>query len=432
VVPPPVGEAVGVAFAAEALDAAFTAAMGRLGPFEPAPLLAVAVSGGSDSMALALLADAWARDRGGRILALIVDHGLRPASAVEAAGTRDRLAARGIAARVLVLSGLGPGTRLAERARAGRYAALEAACAEAGCLHLLTGHQRLDQAETLMMRALGSSGSTGLAGMAALTVLGTVRLLRPLLGQPPAMLRAWLQDRGVDWVEDPSNVDPRALRARLRVPARRADMALAQAARRAGVARARRERAIAAELAAHVSLRPEGFALLAPVRPSGRFRPEALAAVIQAVAGAPFPPASTALLSLAADPRPATLAGVRLLRAGRFGPGWLMVREPRAVAPAAPVRPGLLWDRRFRLTGTAPNSWHVAALGAAAARFGRQAGLPGAVLRTLPAVWDGNSLVAVPHLLYRAQPISDLCLTFEPGRPMAGAPFTPDAGLPLE
>ena len=60
-----------------ALITAFTLAMDRLGPFEPSPELAVAVSGGADSMALALLAQDWVRRRGGTIVALIVDHGLR-------------------------------------------------------------------------------------------------------------------------------------------------------------------------------------------------------------------------------------------------------------------------------------------------------------------------------------------------------------------
>ena len=71
--------------------------MAMLGPFEPAPRLAVGVSGGADSMALALLADAWARERGGTILALIVDHGLRTeskAEAAEAAGDLRRGALR--------------------------------------------------------------------------------------------------------------------------------------------------------------------------------------------------------------------------------------------------------------------------------------------------------------------------------------------------
>ncbi|TDG03640.1 tRNA lysidine(34) synthetase TilS, partial [Paracraurococcus ruber] len=75
--------------------------MAPLGPFGPAPRLAAGVSGGPHSLALALLADRWARGRGGTLLALVVDHGLRPESAAEAAGVVARLAARGIAARRL-------------------------------------------------------------------------------------------------------------------------------------------------------------------------------------------------------------------------------------------------------------------------------------------------------------------------------------------
>ena len=74
----------------------FAAAMEAVGPFEPAPQIAVAVSGGADSMALCLLADRWARDRGGAVLALTVDHRLRPESAAEAAQVGRWLRARGI------------------------------------------------------------------------------------------------------------------------------------------------------------------------------------------------------------------------------------------------------------------------------------------------------------------------------------------------
>ena len=65
--------------------AAFAGLMAPLGPFERHPFLAVAVSGGADSLALCLLADGWARERGGTLVALTVDHGLREAAAAEAA-----------------------------------------------------------------------------------------------------------------------------------------------------------------------------------------------------------------------------------------------------------------------------------------------------------------------------------------------------------
>ena len=79
-----------------------------------------------------------------------------------------RLDARGIAAKMLEIHGLEHGPALAERARTARFAALEAACAEAGILHLLLGHHAGDQAETLLIRALGGSGPAGMAGMAPL------------------------------------------------------------------------------------------------------------------------------------------------------------------------------------------------------------------------------------------------------------------------
>src|SRR5271165_4045530 len=140
-------------------QAEFAAAMARLGPFEPAPMLAVAVSGGADSLALAVLADAWARARGGAIIALVVDHGLRAAAADEARATEQLLTGRGIAVRALRLAGLGPGSALAERARTARYATLTAACEAAGTLHLLVGHHLADQAETVALRVLRGSFS---------------------------------------------------------------------------------------------------------------------------------------------------------------------------------------------------------------------------------------------------------------------------------
>ncbi len=198
-------------------DSDFAALMAPLGPFEPAPRLAAAVSGGPDSTALALLAHAWVRRCGGSLLALIVDHGLRPESGQEATTVAARLAERGINARILPLTGLTAGPALAERARTARYATLLDACRDAGILHLLLGHHAADQAETVIMRALSSSGPAGLAGMAVLHETPSVRLLRPLLFVPPARLRATLAAAGIGWEDDPSNAD---LRATAPTPAR--------------------------------------------------------------------------------------------------------------------------------------------------------------------------------------------------------------------
>ena len=417
----------------------FAATMAALGPFPPAPRLAAGVSGGADSLALVLLADDWARARGGDVLALIVDHGLRAEAAAEAARTQERLAGLGIASRILAVRDLHPGPALATRARAARFAALTDACARAGRTDLLLGHHRADQAETVLIRALAGSGPDGLAGMAALRELASVRLLRPLLDEAPGTLRQALRGAGIGWVEDPSNESQAAQRARLRrLRADRAGdgpatRALAEAARQAGQARAIRERDIAEWLAAHASLRPEGFALL----PAGPFPPGAFSALVQTIAGADFPPPISAIAALAARPHAATLAGARLLPAGRLGPGWILAREAGAMAPPVPALAGAAWDHRFRLLRNGPPGSTFGGLGADAASFRRHCPLPAAILATLPAVRLGAALIAVPHLVPHLGPGDALPVIACPPRPAAVpafvvAPFVapPGAGMP--
>jgi tRNA(Ile)-lysidine synthase len=195
---------------------AFACLMAPFGPFEISPILAVAVSGGRDSLALALLAHAWATERGGRVVALIVDHGLRPESAGEAAVTLGVLAGHGIEGTILTWSGAKPRAGLQEAARTARYRLLRDECRRRGLLHLLLAHHADDQLETVAMRAARSSGPDGLAGMAALVEQPEVRLLRPLLAVPRGRLTATLLARAVQWLDDPSNVDPHFERGRLR------------------------------------------------------------------------------------------------------------------------------------------------------------------------------------------------------------------------
>jgi tRNA(Ile)-lysidine synthase len=405
----------------------FAARMDPLGPFEPHPRLAVAVSGGADSMTLALLADAWARARGGDARAIVIDHGLRPAAAAEAALTGERLAARGIAAEVITLA-LAHGPGLAARARTARHAALAEAASRDGRLHLLLGHHAADQAETLLLRLLSGSGPAGRAGMAALTETEQVRLLRPLLGVPPVRLRATLAAAGVAWVEDPSNIDPTAARARLRTARRDRDGigpatgAAVQAAHASARARAAEEAAVAAELARVAAFYPEGYALLA----SGLVSPAALAAVLRVVAGAEWAPAEAAVARLAGMPEAATLGGARLLPGGRLGAGWLVLREAAAIGPPVPAQPGAVWDGRFRLGAAAdlPEGCMIGPVAEQAARLRRLSHLPSAVLGTLPALWCGGVLLAVPMLGWPDPSWRSRCpLRFAPPVPATGGAF---------
>ena len=165
--------------------------MAALGPFEARPDLAVAVSGGADSLALCLFADRWVRARGGRLVALTVDHGLRPGSRQECATLARWLGGRGIEHDILTWKGAKPAAGIQAAAREARYSLLHEACRERGILHLLLAHHAADQAETVLLRAGAGSGFDGLAAMPAVSGLEAPRRLRPLLGEkgPECSLR---------------------------------------------------------------------------------------------------------------------------------------------------------------------------------------------------------------------------------------------------
>lgn len=393
----------------------FAALLAPLGPWDGPRRVAVAVSGGADSLCLALLARGW-----GDPTAFIIDHGLRPEAAAEAAWTAATLQSKGIPARVITLNGLQRGPAMAARARTARYAALTAACREVGLVDLLLGHHAGDQAETILMRRRQGSGPAGLAGMAALTEHHSVRLVRPLLGTAPDRLRQTLRQVSQAWVEDPSNADPQATRSRLRaeLAGQTPDLGHDEAA-----ARTVAEAAAAAELAHRAAIHPAGFAIVSP----GPLSPAALGALLRAIGGHGYPPAPRAVAALAAGLRSATLAGVRLLPAGRLGPGWLLVREAAALAGPVPLADGAVWDRRFRVTGAVASGCTLGALGPDAAQFRRRCCWPSAILYGLPAIRCNNVLCVVPHLAYGLG-IAKFGLEMgmrlhHAGLPVAGEPF---------
>jgi tRNA(Ile)-lysidine synthase len=284
--------------------AAFARLMAPFGPFESCPELAVAVSGGRDSLSLVLLAQEWACGRGGRVLALIVDHGLRPGAAREAASTANQLEGLGIDSLILRWADAKPQAGLQEAARVARYRLLRDACHARGILHLLVAHHADDQAETITMRAARASGPDGLAGMAALVEWPEVRLLRPLLSVPRARLSAMLISRGVAWIDDPSNIDARFERARLR-------LAGTIEAGPPDADRVRTGREVQAARAAAALLEPReggGVAIdrAAFVRLSPDTRARLLSRVVQALGGSDHPPRrdrlDRALLRMSAPP----------------------------------------------------------------------------------------------------------------------------------
>jgi tRNA(Ile)-lysidine synthase len=391
----PAGHLPAAAAADPLSEADFAALMAPLGPFGRAPLLLAGVSGGPHSLALALLADGWARARGGRLLALVCDHGLRPESAAEATGVAAMLARRGIAARIESL-GLAPGSGAQERARAARLRALLQACRAEGAPWLLLGHHRADQAETLLMRALAGSGRAGLAAMAPVRAEAEALVLRPLLGVAPSRLEAVLAEAGLEPVRDPSNLDVRFTRIRLRgALGERAVAALAETAERFGQRRARLAERVAERLAGAAMLHEAGFARLdlAALGADAAAR-AALAALVRAVAGNAYPPPEAAVARLLAQGE-GTLSGAVLRRGG------LLLREEAALGPPVEARPGVVWDGRFRLAGSPPAGATVGAAGQGARRLPRPGWMPAGVVPTLPALYVNGTLAEVPALAYR-------------------------------
>ncbi|KAI9188297.1 hypothetical protein H9P43_002688 [Blastocladiella emersonii ATCC 22665] len=185
----------------------------------PTEKLAVAVSGGPDSMALLYLLNQWAP---GRVHALTVDHKIRPESTEEAVRVQGMIRAQGIPADVLTvdwrdtpLDAL-PSAQLEDKARLHRYRLLAHACREHGASKLFVGHHLNDQIETVLYRLARGSGLGGLGGMthglADYPVVQhprdrDVKLVRPLLSVPKDRLVETCRALGIDAVTDPMNRD---------------------------------------------------------------------------------------------------------------------------------------------------------------------------------------------------------------------------------
>lgn len=192
--------------------------------------LAVAVSGGGDSVALMHLLSGWAAARSLKPpVVLTVDHGLRKTSAKDARQVAAWAKSAGLSAHVLKWRGAksksgpqsGPQSGIEAAAREARYRLMGAWLREHGISSLYVGHTLDDQAETFLLRLARGSGLDGLSAMrpsAPWPVPGFAGLSveRPLLGVSRAELRAYLKARGQSWLDDPMNEDAAFDRVKIR------------------------------------------------------------------------------------------------------------------------------------------------------------------------------------------------------------------------
>ena len=373
---------------------------------DPPRRLGVAVSGGGDSLALLVLLHEWSRSGGPALAAATVDHGLRRESAAEAAFVARFCLERGIAHDILRWDGWDGRGNLPDRARRARYALLARWAHGRGIAQVAVGHTSCDQAETFLMRLARGSGIDGLSAMDPRRRIGGVAFVRPALECSRAELRAVLRERGLDWIEDPTNEDGafervRARRAMGELAALGLDAAtLSSVARNLADARdALRWNAFAAARglvsmqSGDLIMDRAGLRDL-PSETARRLMREAL----KWVGGGFYPPRGRSLgllLDAVREGRRSSLQGCVVAPEGarvRVFREAAAVRELRV--PAAEV-----WDGRWRLSGAAPGGVGVAALGERGLRQcpdARESGLPRESLIASPAAWRGGDLVAAP------------------------------------
>jgi tRNA(Ile)-lysidine synthase len=248
---------------AATVEAAFTSERiaSLLRPFEGARGILLAVSGGPDSIALMLLAAAWARGRAAPppVRVATVDHGLRKDSRREAEQVAVWAAALGLPHAILVWEGAKQKSRIQELARRARYGLLFDHAAAVGADIVATAHHADDQAETILFRLARGSGLAGLSGMAGACERAGILHSRPLLGCAKAELVALCDASAHPYFDDPSNGDPAYARTRLRKLGgvlaelgfdREALLRLGRRAERAEIALAEQALAVRAALAA--------------------------------------------------------------------------------------------------------------------------------------------------------------------------------------
>jgi tRNA(Ile)-lysidine synthase len=189
----------------EPLYHSFSRTLQAIGGFESPPTLAVAVSGGADSLALAFLAEQWVHERQGKIIVFHVDHGLRPSSTEESQTLKVWLDRQNIPCYVLNWKHSEVTTSIQHQARDARYNLLFQKCEELKVLHLLVAHHQEDQLETFLLRLSRGSGLKGLASMPPVIEKNNLRLLRPLLHHSKQDLISFLQKLSHPYFEDPSN-----------------------------------------------------------------------------------------------------------------------------------------------------------------------------------------------------------------------------------
>ena len=406
------------------------ATLDRLVPSGP---LGVAISGGSDSMALLVLARAWAKARGRALHAVTVDHGLRPESASEASVVARTCSEWSVPHEVLKAEDLSGAGNLQAAAREARYRLMSGWAVRQGLGAVALGHTLDDQAETVLMRLGRGAGAEGLSGMAAARDWLGTHWIRPLLGVRREDLRDLLNRHEIGWLEDPSNEDPRFDRVKARQAlAALAPLGISAEGLAETAATMMRQRQVLTDAMERLAAQAREWQAVGTAQLSldglRRAVPDTalrlFADTLMRVSGSPyrarFRSLEPAFVRLTGEaPEALTLSGC-VLRPDEDTV--LICREPAAVEPPLPLDQGQTdWDQRWRVSVSMSEGLLVSALGQDGRAVLAEAededdwtppdgwtSLPAEVQLTVPAIWEDAGggvpwrILAVPHAGYVA------------------------------
>ncbi len=364
--------------------------------------LALAVSGGSDSLGLLVLAREWAALHGVALSVVTVDHGLRPEAKAEAAYVGELCHGWGLVHHILTWRDHPATGNLMAEARSARYRLMADWAKARGIGDIALGHTADDNAETFVMGLMRGAGLDGLSGMRPQFETHGVRFHRPVLGIERGALRSLLESRGIVWVDDPTNDDDHYDRVRVRKALASLDGLGLDFGR--SIANLRSTRG---DLMHELWTKIEGGLTVTPIdlrleeevflSLSRDFRRRFLNMALRYVGGADYPPRADKVQRLVdgAYQETATLAGALVY----LRKGVIHITRELAAVQKIEADVGALWDRRVIAQGPERTA-KLRALGDDGLRqigaIWRETGHPRRSLLGSPAVWSGETVIFAP------------------------------------
>ncbi len=415
-------------------------------PMESAPTIAVAVSGGIDSMALCWLLHEWARNNNATIIPITVNHKLRKEADEEVRFVASIMQSWSLKHITLDISPDQYQGNLQASARHNRYALMEQWCHEHNILHLATGHHLDDQAETYLLRLQRGSGVEGLASMPSIQYLHQLRLIRPLLSFPKSRLRATLESASVPWIEDTSNCslhyDRNRLRHALDTPSTPGHMhkRVAMSAFACGSSRAAQEEWAATLACKYISISPLGYATLARdiFKENATIVAMIVSKLLHTIRGSKTQPRRENIETIlpyfhAPSHKKSTLHGC-IIHYSKTLDAFSIFRDSAMIEEEIPLPcpTQIRWDDRFSLNITASSLSSTAvikALGKSGYHHikphlnNHDATIPPEAIMALPALWQLEDVVYVPYILENSKADIALHALFSPCNALSRTAF---------